>query len=406
MQARLENWINGLERRLVRQPAALLRRAVPGLVSASLRGRHAATTRSRIAPSDDSRLPIDPSTDVPDGYRRRSSATCPGGFTRRPRHHGHLGDILAHAADRGAAGWRIRICSRACSRWTSRPQAHDIIRTWLFSTVLRSRARVRLAAVDARGDLRLGARSRPQEDVEVEGQRRHADGTARGARRRTACATGPPVAGQARTRPSTPAQMKVGAALADQAAQRVEVRSVSAPEPRGPVTAAVDRGLLTSLARLVRETTADLDGLTTRVCSNGRNPFFWSFCDDYLELVRRPSLRRSGFGLAASANGALMAALSTMLRLFARFPPVCQRKKCGRGGRTGPFIARPGRRRRKSLAACEPSREHGVGRAGAGVRQRRSRRHPQEEVGGAAAAQDPRGARRNPGAVGTAGAAE
>ena len=63
-----------------------------------------------------------------------------------------------------------------------RPQAHDIIRTWLFDTVLRAAPRARLAAVDARGDLRLGARSRPQEDVEVEGQRRHADGAARGAR--------------------------------------------------------------------------------------------------------------------------------------------------------------------------------------------------------------------------------
>ena len=40
MQARLENWINGLDGRLVRQPAALLRRAVPRVVS-SPRGRDA-----------------------------------------------------------------------------------------------------------------------------------------------------------------------------------------------------------------------------------------------------------------------------------------------------------------------------------------------------------------------------
>ena len=53
-----------------------------------------------------------------------------------------------------------------------RPQAHDIIRTWLFYTVLRAAPRARLAAVDRRGDQRVRARPRPQEDVEVEGQRR------------------------------------------------------------------------------------------------------------------------------------------------------------------------------------------------------------------------------------------
>ena len=63
-----------------------------------------------------------------------------------------------------------------------RPQAHDIIRTWLFDTVLRVALRARHAAVEERGDFRMGARSRSQEDVEVEGQRRDADGAARGAR--------------------------------------------------------------------------------------------------------------------------------------------------------------------------------------------------------------------------------
>jgi valyl-tRNA synthetase len=93
------------------------------------------------------------------------------------------------------------------------------------------------------------------------------------------------------------------------------------PEPQGHATAAVDRGLLTTLARLVRESTADLDEFNyTRVLERTET-FFWGFCDDYLELVKGRRYGDQGDALAASANGALLTALSTMLRLFAPFLP-------------------------------------------------------------------------------------
>ena len=54
-----------------------------------------------------------------------------------------------------------------------RPQAHEIIRTWLFATVVRSRAEHGALPWHTAVHLRLDPRPRPQEDVQVEGQRDH-----------------------------------------------------------------------------------------------------------------------------------------------------------------------------------------------------------------------------------------
>src|SRR4029079_7657893 len=90
---------------------------------------------SRLLP-DDRQLPIDPSTDVPDGYRAEQR-DLPGGFT---------GD--ADVMDTWATS---SLTPQIAARWEEdpdlfarvfpmdmRPQAHDIIRTWLFTSVLRS----------------------------------------------------------------------------------------------------------------------------------------------------------------------------------------------------------------------------------------------------------------------------
>ena len=113
------------------------------------------TTASRCFPTT-AGFPIDPSTDVPDGYTADDRGR-PGGFVGDP-------DIMDTWATSSltpfiVCGWgRDEDLWRRTFPMDLRPQAHDIIRTWLFSTVLRSHLEVERAAVGERRDFRLGAR--------------------------------------------------------------------------------------------------------------------------------------------------------------------------------------------------------------------------------------------------------
>jgi valyl-tRNA synthetase len=271
---------------------------------------------ARLLPAE-SRLPIDPSTDVPEGYRA-DQRDQPGGFTGDK-------DVMDTWATSS-------LSPQIVSRWEEdddlfrrvfpmdlRPQAHDIIRTWLFSTLLRAE---------------LEHDSLPWTNAAISGWVLDPD------RKKMSKSKGNVVTPMgllvehgsdgvrywaASGRPGTDTafdtgQMKVGRRLAIKILNASKF-VLSRPEPRGAVTAPVDRGLLTALARIVRESTADLDGYNyTRVLERTET-FFWSFCDDYLELVKGRRYGDQGEALAASANGALFAALDVMLRLFAPFLP-------------------------------------------------------------------------------------
>jgi valyl-tRNA synthetase len=86
--------------------------------------------------ADESRLPIDPSTDVPDGYREDQRGQ-PGGFAGDP-------DVMDTWATSSltpqiAGGWEDDPdLFKRVFPMDLRPQAHEIIRTWLFYTVARA----------------------------------------------------------------------------------------------------------------------------------------------------------------------------------------------------------------------------------------------------------------------------
>jgi valyl-tRNA synthetase len=117
-----------------------------------------------------------------------------------------------------------------------------------------------------------------------------------------------------------PAQMKVGRRLAIKLLNASKF-VLASPEPRGEVSAAVDKGLLTMVGRLVREATAELDDYNYASVLQKAETLFWFFCDNYLELIKSRRYGDHGADAAGSANTALLNALSALLRVFAPYLP-------------------------------------------------------------------------------------
>ena len=122
---------------------------------------------------------------------------------RRPRRHGHLGDLVADAADRRRLGAPTTTCSQ---RVFPMDLCHPGARHHPHLAVLPGRPRAlreRRRAVVARADLRLHPRPRPQEDVQVQGQRRRPDRRSSTSTAPTPSAGAPPWPAPAWTRRST-----------------------------------------------------------------------------------------------------------------------------------------------------------------------------------------------------------
>ncbi len=312
MRARYENWVNGLTGDWCISRQRFF--GVPFPVWYPVRADGSIDYGGAIVP-DETSLPIDPSTDVPPGYAAAQRGAA-GGFVGDP-------DVMDTWATSS-------VTPQIVTRWENdpevfahtfpmdlRPQAHDIIRTWLFSSVLRAHlengslpwAHAAISGFVLDPDRKKMSKSKGNVVTPLGLLQEYgSDGV-----RYWAARGGPGV-----DTAFDVGQMKIGRKLAMKLLN-VSKFVLAGEQADGEITETLDRGMLMSLAELVDETTRELEQYDYAKALQRVESFFWAFCDNYIEAVKSRRYGDHGPEAAASASTAMRRALSVLLRLLAPY---------------------------------------------------------------------------------------
>ena len=318
MRARFEDWVNGLNGDWAVSRQRFFGVPFPLWYPLDEQGN---AVHERPIAADAGQLPVDPSTDVPPGYTAEQRGR-PGGFAGDPDVMDTWATSSLTPQIAGQAGEDPALYELVFPM-DVRPQAHDIIRTWLFTTVLRSE---------------LDEGRLPWSDVAISGWVLDPD------RKKMSKSKGNVVTPMhlleehgadavrywaASGRPGTDTafesqQMKVGRKLAVKLlnASKFALSDLAAPAPA--LAAPLDRAMVARLSRLTAEAGESFDGYDYARALQHTEELFWWYCDYYLELVKGRRYSED-VELAAGVSRALRVSLSCFQRLFAPFLPfVCE----------------------------------------------------------------------------------
>ncbi|MHA7270451.1 valine--tRNA ligase [Arthrobacter sp. HLT1-20] len=270
-------------------------------------------------------LPVDPAADAAPGYTEEQRNVV-GGFVGDA-------DVLDTWATSSltpqiVGGWGVDedLFSKVYP-FDLRPQGHDIIRTWLFSSAVRADALQgtapwKHAAISGwilDPDRKKMSKSKGNVVVPTDVLN---DFGADAVRYWAASAKlGADTAYEI-------AQMKIGRRLAIKLLNASKfVLNLGATEANvltadsAVLSNPLDRALLAQLAEVVRASTAAFEKYDYARALQLSESFFWHFTDDYVELIKDRAYGAAGDAGQASVLAALATTLDSLLRLFAPFLP-------------------------------------------------------------------------------------